>query len=130
MVQEISVRLLPESFTLSRLPQFAELPLIISRGEMCFTFRTDEEFSIICPDFMAPANVQQETDFRGLKLEESINWSSIGVATQLTQPLAQIGVPILMVATHSSCIIFIKEDKLIDATKALQHAGIKFVHKE
>jgi len=42
--------MLGETFTINKLPQFAEIPTILSQGDMCFIFRTDEELSIVCPD--------------------------------------------------------------------------------
>ncbi len=57
-----TLHLLEERFTISKLAQFAELPMIVARGEMCFSARTDEELVIVTPDFMAPTNVQQELD--------------------------------------------------------------------
>jgi hypothetical protein len=130
MTQELSVRLLPETYTISKLPQFAEMPRIISSGEMCFTFRTDDEFSLICPDFMAPNNVQQDTGWKGIKVNDSVNYASVGVVMLLIKPLTDSSIPIVLVTSHSSCIVFVQEEKLIEATKALQHAGVSFVHKE
>ncbi|MEX0602132.1 MAG: hypothetical protein WD295_02245, partial [Bacteroidota bacterium] len=58
------LHLLNEKFVINKLPQFAELPQIFAQGDLCFISRSDKELSIICPEFMAPNNVQQEAGWR------------------------------------------------------------------
>lgn len=129
-MKKLSLHLLNETFAVNKLAQFAELPSIFAKGEMCFMMRTDEEFSIVCPDFMAPNNVQQETGWKCIKVDGTMNLKEVGVLASLTQPLAEAGIPILAIGTFNTDYLFILEEHIVNAVQALQKAGHEFVHKE
>lgn len=129
MNQELSLRLLPETFTLSKLPQFEELPRVLANGEQVIVVRTDDELAVLCPDFMAPTNVQQETGWRCFRLVEAPGYNSVGVVASLTLPLTQAGIPFLVHTTFSYVLVFVMEENVVKAVQALQRDGIKFVHE-
>lgn len=130
MERILSLYVLPEKFTINKLPQFAEIPSILAKGELCFIARTEEELSIICPEFMAPNNVQQENGWRCIKIEGEQNMKDVGTVVAVVQPLAEAGVPILTVSTYNTDYVFLMEEGLVTAVQALQKAGHEFVHKE
>jgi hypothetical protein len=51
MIQKLKLQLLEEKFVISKMPQFAELPSVFARGEMCFVMRTDEDLTIVSPEW-------------------------------------------------------------------------------
>jgi hypothetical protein len=130
MTHKLKLQLLNETFTINKLPQFAEIPSILSKGEMCFISRTDEELSIVCPDFMAPNNVQQELGWRCLKVEGMMKLQEVGVLASITQPLSEAGVPIFAVSTFDTDYVFVMDEHLVNVVHVLQQAGHEFVHKE
>jgi hypothetical protein len=130
MPKQLKLHLLAETFAVNKLAQFAELPSIFAKGEMCFMMRTVDEFTIICPDFMAPNNVQQEVGYKGIKVDGQMNLNEVGVLASLTQPLAEAGIPILAVSTFDTDYIFMMEEHIVTAVQALQKAGHEFVHQE
>ncbi len=119
-----------ESFAVNKLAQFAELPSIFAKGEMCFIMRTDEELTIICPDFMAPNNVQQETGWKCMKVVGEMGLKEVGVLASITGPLAEAKIPMLAVSTFNTDYIFVMEENLVHAVQALQKVGHEFVHGE
>jgi len=119
-----------ETFTVNKLAQFAELPSIFAKGEMCFMMRTDEEFAIICPDFMAPDTGQQETGWKCMKVNGTMNLNEVGVLASIVGPLAEANVPLLAVSTFNTDYIFVMEENLVTAVQALQKVGHEFVHGE
>ena len=123
--------MLEDKFSINKLPQFGEIPVIFTKGDMCFTSRTDDELTIICPEFMAPNNVQQEIGWRCLKIMSAGNISKeIGVLATVTQPLAEAGISLCCITTFSSVYIFLMEENLVKAVQLLQHAGHEFIHRE
>ena len=130
MAKKLKLHLLNESFTINKLPQFEEIPSILSQGDMCFVFRTDEELTIVCPDFMAPNNVQQELGWRCLKVEGEMNLKEVGVLASITQPLAEASIPLFAISTFNTDYVFVMEENLVNAVQALQKAGHEFIHKE
>lgn len=129
-IKKLKLHLLEEKFTISKLPVFQELPHIIANGELCFVMRTDDELTVITPDFMAPNNVQQELDWRCIRIDGQIPFQAVGVLYSLLQPLAESNVPIFALSTYSTDYVFLPEQMLIHAVQALQQSGHEFVHKE
>ncbi len=129
--KKLTLFLLTEKFTISKLAQFAEFPMIVAKGEMCFSARTDDEFIIITPDFMAPTNVQQEVGWRALKVNEGESALKDGsIIPSLIDPLTQAGLKPMVFTTYTTVYVFLREEKIVDAVKALQQAGHTFEHKE
>lgn len=129
-MKKLTLHMLGESFTINKLPQFAEIPSILSQGDMCFIVRTDDELSIVCPDYMAPNNVQQELGWRCFKVQGELKLQEVGVLASIAQPLAEAGIPMFVVSTFSTDYIFVMEENLVNAVHVLQLAGHTFLHKE
>jgi hypothetical protein len=128
---KLKIMMLEYKFSINKLPQFAEIPVIFTKGDMCFSSRTDDELTIICPEFMAPNNVQQEIGWRCLKIfcDESIT-TKIGILATITPALAEAGIPVCCITTFSTVLVFIMEENLVKAVHLLQQKGHEFVHKE
>ena len=128
--KKLTLHLLNDKFTISRLAQFAEIPMIVAKGEMCFTARTDDELIVITPEFMAPNNVQQEVGWRVIRVEEDSVFEDPKLIAAVVDPLTQAGIGTLAFTTFNAIYIFLREEMIVDAVKALQHAGHTFKHKE
>src|SRR5512140_3193008 len=108
MEMKLKFMMLEDKFSISKLPQFGEIPVIFTKGDLCFTSRTDDELTIICPEFMAPNNVQQEVGWRCLKVHGSGNITKeIGVLAAVTKPLAEAGISVCFITTFSNVYVFI-----------------------
>jgi uncharacterized protein len=129
-MRKLALYLLNDTFSVIKLPQFAEIPAILEKGDMCFIARTDEELSILCPEYMVPNNVQQELGWRCLKVEGEWKMQEVGVLASITEPLAEANVPLLSFSTFNTDYFFVQEEHLVTAVQALQKAGHEFVHKE
>ena len=130
MSRKLQFYLLNDKFSVNKLAQFAEIPAILARGEMVFASRTDEELCIICPEFMAPNNVQQELGWRCIKIEGQFKLDEVGVMTSALMPLTEANVPAISISTYNTDYLFVLEENLVNAVQALQKAGHEFVHKE
>jgi hypothetical protein len=128
--KKLKLFLLEEKFAISKLPQFAELPSVVAKGELCFMMRTDEDLTIICPEFMVPNNVQTEVGYRCIRTTGEIPHSTTGILTSLIRPLSDINVSIFAISTFQADYVFLMEEDLVKATQALQHAGHEFIHEE
>jgi hypothetical protein len=130
MDHKLKIRLLDEKFVISKMPQFAELPSVFAKGELCFVMRTDEDLTIISPEFMAPNNVQQEIGFRCMRTDGEIPMNSVGIVDSLMHPLSAAKISVSVVSTYNIVYLFLSEEHLVNATQALQHAGHEFVHED
>jgi hypothetical protein len=129
MEKKLKLRVLPEKFCISKLPVFSELPHVFMNAEMVFISRTDDELSILCPEFMAPSNVQSEPGWRCIRIHEPSPFNEVGVLASLVVPLAAATIPILAQSTFDRDYLFLMEENLVAATQALQQAGHEFVHE-
>ncbi|RPI05571.1 MAG: ACT domain-containing protein [Ignavibacteriae bacterium] len=127
---QLKLQLLDEKFAISKMAQFAELPSVFAKGEMCFVMRTDEDLTIISPEFMAPDNGQQQIGYRCIRTIGPIPLETTGVLIALVKPLTEAGISVFAVSTFHSDYIFLMEEHLVKATQALQHAGHEFIHEE
>ncbi|MBM4169216.1 MAG: ACT domain-containing protein [Ignavibacteria bacterium] len=130
MPTSYKLRLLPEKFSINKLPQFEELPHIFAKGDNCFIVRTDKELSIICPEYMAPNSVQQVGGWRCIRISGDHDLSEVGVLASILNPLAEAGISILAFSSFETDHIFIMEENLVEAVQALQKAGHQFLHSE
>jgi uncharacterized protein len=130
MDHKLKLQLLDEKFAICKMPQFAELPSVFAKGEMCFVMRTDEDLTIISPEFMAPDNGQQEIGYRCIRIAGQTPLNTTGVLISLVKPLTEAGISIFAVSTFNSDYIFLLEEHLVKATQALQHVGHEFIHEE
>jgi uncharacterized protein len=130
MDHKLKLRLLDDKFVISKMPQFAELPSVFAKGEMCFVMRTDEDLTIISPEFMAPNNVQQEIGFRCMRTDGEIPMNSVGITSSLIEPLSTAGISVSIVSAYNVVYLFLSEEQLVQATQTLQHAGHEFIHEE
>jgi hypothetical protein len=130
MKRKLQLYLMNDTFTVNKLAQFAEIPSILMKGEMVFSMRTDEELCIICPDFMAPNNIQQDLGWRCIKIEGEFSLDDVGVMVSVLQPLAEANISILATSTFNTDYIFVRDEQLVHAVQALQKARHEFIHKE
>jgi hypothetical protein len=130
MDHKLKLQLLEEKFAISKMPQFAELPSVYAKGELCFVMRTEDDLTIISPEFMAPDNGQQEVGYRCIRTAGQTPSNTAGILISLIKPLTESGISIFAVSTFSSDYIFLMEEHLVKATQALQHAGHEFIHEE
>ena len=130
MARTFKLFLLEEKFCISKLPQFAEIPSVISKGDLCFISRTDEELSIISPEFMAPNNVQQATGYRCFRIANGTSLDDKGVIETLARPATESGIGIVPVSTFATTYVFFLEEDIEKITLAMQHAGHEFISEE
>lgn len=130
IIKKLKLCLLEDKFCYSKLPQFTELPSVFAKGEMCFVMRTDDELTVISPEFMAPNNVQEEIGFRSIRIATEISFTEAGIIASLTDPLQNAGIAVRAVSTFNTIYIFFREELLAEVMKVLQDAGHEFVAEE
>jgi len=127
-----SLQILPEGYAICRLAADAAVPQWAQRRNTSFTSvtRTSDELSILCPEEWMPECLPGERGWRGLRVVGSMDFNVTGVAAALTNPLAQAGIPLLLVATFDTDYVFVRDDGLHAACRALLTAGCRIEGKE
>lgn len=90
----------------------------------CFTGSTDEEKSLVCLTPNVPANaVQRDDGWRALKVQGVLDFSLIGILSQISVVLAQNKIGIFVISTYNTDYILVKSADFERAVKALTAAG-------
>jgi hypothetical protein len=116
------LRLLDGRHAVCRLPPDAPWPQWPA-GELCSVTRTREETSVVCAEGAVPAGVQAETGWRAFQLVGPVPFTTVGVLSGLTKPLAEHGIGVFVLSTFDTDYLLVKDANLARAAKALAAAG-------
>ena len=90
----------------------------------CFTGSTDEEFSLVCPTEMVPANTTERDDgWRAFRIVGVLDFSLIGILAGISLVLAENKIGLFAVSTFNTDYILTKEEHFERALDVLRNAG-------
>lgn len=115
----------PERFAICRFAPDAPLPawVLHAAATVWSITRTPRELSVVCPEDDLPPSVERaERGWRAFEVEGPIPFDETGVIASLSAPLATAGVPVFVVSTHDTDLLFVRERDLDRARAAL--AGV------
>ncbi len=87
--------------------------------------RTLDELSIVCAAGNVPAGVQHEAGWRAFQLIGPVPFTTTGVVSGLTAPLAAAGVGVFILSTFDTDYLLVKASNLGKAQAALAAAGFE-----
>ena len=124
----MKLSLLPPTFAICRLDPLDAIPVWALTGSFFTITRTDEELSIVCEEAVIDpehgmTHIKIEPGWRCLKLNGPIPFETIGVIASLTKALADAGLSVSPIATYDTDYLFVKEDRVPNAIRALKNAG-------
>lgn len=112
---------LAETFAVCRL--LPDTPTAWVGGAVHSVTVTPSEVSVVCETRFVPEDVEHEPDWRCLGVQGTFDFEVVGVLASLAVPLAEAGVPILVLSTSDTDYLFMKDSRLKDAVTALENAG-------
>ena len=96
--------------------------------EFYFIGRTDEEYSLVCITEETPANtLEREDGWKGFRIQGILDFSMIGILSQLADILAENNIGLFVVSTFNTDYILVKEENFERALKSLAFAGYDIV---
>lgn len=119
----LSLALLPETFSICKLPPTAPIPTWAQRGLFFSITRTRDELSLICPTRDLPANVEAEGNWCACQVIGPLEFSQIGILAGLAITLANAGVSLCALSTYDTDYVLVKAENLSRAGVALRQAG-------
>ena len=97
-------------------------------GDIYFIGKTDEELSLVCPTADVPRGVTARDDgWRGFRIQGVLDFSLIGILSQLSSVLAENKIGIFAVSTYNTDYILVKQEQFDRALSALRDAGYTVV---
>lgn len=89
-----------------------------------FIGKTDEELSLVCPTEDTPEHTTDREDgWKGFRIRGVLDFSLIGILSQISGILAENRIGIFAVSTYNTDYILVKEQNFQKALKVLSHAG-------
>lgn len=119
----LTLRVLPESLAVARLPPAADVPSWALRGSFLSVTRTTRELSIVAPLDAVPLHARAERGWRALEVDGPLDFALTGILAALATPLSEAGVSIFAVSTFDTDYVLVRDGQLPAALDALIAAG-------
>ena len=96
--------------------------------DFLFVGKTEEELSLVCRTEDAPVNtIERDDGWRGVRIEGILDFSMIGVLSELSGILARHEIGIFVVSTYNTDYIMVKRENFDRALEALASEGYEIV---
>ncbi len=119
----MTLELLPMTFAVCQLPLDAGVD---TASPYMFFARTDTEASLVCESEKIPQNaLRVEPDWRCLRVRGPLDFSLVGILSNIAGCLAEAGVAIFAVSTYDTDYILVKAAQLDRAVAALSAGGFR-----
>ena len=127
MQSALTLKLLTETFGILKLPPTVPFPDWLVQVSPYFVARTEDEFSVMCPQAAIPADLSFSRDWRCLRVHGDLAFDEVGVAARLSRPLAGAGLSIFVVSTHDRDYVFVAEADLPKALTIYESGGFTII---
>lgn len=112
---------LPYDLTICKLKSVNDIDL---KSDFYFIGKTDEEISLVCVSASTPqSTVAREDGWRGFKIQGVLDFSLVGILSEISAVLSENEISIFAVSTYNTDYILVKEDNFDKAVKALIKSG-------
>ncbi len=115
------IQCLKEEFTVCQVPFLT--PDILDR-DYTFLAKTKDELSLVCPSSHVPQHtLQREDGFRCFYLEGVLDFSLIGILSEISGLLARNGISIFALSTYNTDYVLVKQKNFRQALDLLSRHG-------
>lgn len=127
MPASLLLRLMIEPFGILKLPPSTPFPAWLTDATLYFVARTEDEFSVMCPQTVIPVELNFSAGWRCLRVHGDLAFDEVGVAARLSRPLAEEGLSIFVVSTHDRDYVFVAAKDLLKALAIYETNGFVVV---
>jgi len=115
--------ILDDRYTLYRFSPDVPIPSSLFQSPFFSVTRTDKELSILYPETLKHSSQRSETGWAGLKIRGPLDFSLVGILSEVSKILARAEIPIFVQSTYDTDYIFVPFEHLRAARRALESAG-------
>lgn len=123
---QLALRILPNTFSIHRLPPNSPIPEPVLNATLYCIARTNEELSIVCDSDLEIESSDVALGWRGLQVIGPLDFSLTGVLAGIAKALAAANISIFAFSTFNTDYLLVRIEQLQDAVNALQREGYKF----
>lgn len=117
----MEVKILENEFAICKISDIKEIDF---SDEYCFIGKTDEELSLVCSIDCLPNDcLECDKGWKGFRIEGKLDFSLVGILSQITGILAEAQIGIYAVSTYNTDYIFTKEEHFQRALEMLKLYG-------
>lgn len=121
----MKIKIINQSFTVCKIK---DISYVDFSDEFCFLGKTDEEISLVCRSEKTPENtVEKEDGWKSFRIEGVLDFSLIGILSEISKILADNKIGIFAVSTYNTDYIFVKESNFNKGIKLLENYGYKII---
>lgn len=121
----MEIKRLEPDFSICKLEDMSGIDL---NEEFCFVGKTDEEISLVCVTGNVPENTLQRDDgWKAFKIQGILDFSLIGILSEISTLLAENGIGIFAVSTYNTDYILTKSHNFPKALDVLAAAGYNVI---
>ncbi len=120
----LDLKLMDNRLAVCRLDPSADPPIwALAAGGFSSVTRTDDEWSVVCPEDAVPAGVQCERGWRIFQVAGPLDFGLTGILASIAGALADAGVSLFALSTYDTDYVMVKAHDLDQAARALEAAG-------
>ncbi|SJZ94244.1 ACT domain-containing protein [Consotaella salsifontis] len=123
MPLSVRLRRLPGIYAIAHLAPGSPIPEWADGEGFVSISRTDEELSVACRQEQVPAAVQQDREWRCLKLVGPFAFDESGVVLSVIRPISEAGLGVFVVSTFDGDHVLVKAVDLPQVEMLLEAAG-------
>ena len=121
----MKIKLIDKKFSVCKVREYRMEDI---SGEFCFSGRTDEENSLVCPTERVPYNtIKRDDGWTAFRIEGELDFSLIGILAKISALMADKGIGIFAVSTYNTDYIFVKEDNFQKVVDVLRKNGYEII---
>jgi uncharacterized protein len=121
----LTISILPERLAVCRLSPDAALDHAALSGNLWSITRTADELSVVLPEENVQPGWLSEDGWRALKVLGPLDFSLVGILSQLSGALAAADVSLFALSTYDTDYILVKETDLTTSVRALESIGCR-----
>lgn len=115
--EKMQLEILDMDLTICKLSSVDDINLT---GDIFFVGKTDEEISLVCKTEDTPSDtVEREDGWKGFRIQGILDFSMIGVLSNISGILADHKIGIFVVSTYNTDYVLVKKEDFEMAMKAL-----------
>ena len=121
------LRILETMFSVHRLEPEATIPTSVLAGEYCWTARTPDELSLVCPEHINLPDAKTEAGWNCIMVMGPLQFELTGILAGLSNTLADAGIALFAISTFDTDYLLVKSQDIDKAQTALTAKGYSFI---
>lgn len=123
MTLKLTLRKLPETYAVARLPAGDSLPDWLQGDGLSAMVRAQDELTMVCPESRVPQNVQAERGWACLRTIGPFPFDAAGIVHKLIGPLSENGIGVFVLCTFDGEHLLYPQADAARAEQLLRDAG-------